>query len=217
MAVEVSGERNQRPLLLVLVVDDFDHRRLALVDGERLGFRVIVIAQRDAATVPLSVCCSGQHGCRYALRSHVTLQLREYQDDFEHGLAHRRACVELLVLADEDHSKLLQLAVHGGEVQQVTADTVDFPYEDMREHPQPDLLHHLLKFWAVCILARIARILIDDVVLRVQDEPRVVDEVLPLHRQGVLVYLVQGRYAGVYCHAGLIWQLYLCHAMSLSI
>ena len=173
-----------------------------------------------AAAIPLLVGGPGNHRCRHALARHVALELGEDQDDLEHGFAHRGRRIELLVLADESHAELLALGVHRREVQEIAADAVNLPDQHMREFTMLDALHHLLERRAVRILAGIPGILEDLIIFDAQDILRIIYHVLPLHRQGILVHLMQRGHAAVDCrflcswHRALPplgdWQMYLC-------
>lgn len=197
-------------------------RDLGFIVADREGIRLAVVAvsKRHAAAVPLSLGSPGVHRRGYALARHVALELRKDEDDLEHGLSHRSGGVELLIFADKSHAELLAPRVHRRKIEQIAADAVNLPDEHMRELATLDALHHLLERRAVRILAGVPSILEDLVVLDTQYVLGIVYHVLPLHRQGILVHLVQRGHAAVYCRFLCSWhralpplgdqQMYLC-------
>lgn len=132
-----------------------------------------------------------------ALARHVAFQLGKDEDDLEHGLAHRRGRIELLVLADERHAELLAPRVHRREIQQIAADAVDLPDQHMRELAGLDALQHRLERRAIGILAGIPGILEHLILLDTEDVLRVVYHILPLHWQGIPVHLMERGHAAV--------------------
>lgn len=134
----------------------------------------------------------------YAKSSCLTLQLCKDQHHFEHRFTHRRRRVELLIARDKRHAEHLQFLIHLGEVEQVSADTVNLPDEQMGVHTVPNLHHHFLKGRPISILSRIACILKNGIVADVQSIFAVADKVFPLHGQAVTVYLIRGRNTQVY-------------------
>ena len=127
--------------------------RLVLPDRKLPGFRIIVIAKGNPATVPLAVAGPGYHGGGHTLGRHISFKLRKYQDDFEHSLTYGRGGIKLLVFADKDNTELLQFLVHFRKVQQVTGNAVYFPDKHMRKLTVADAVHHILKGWPVGVLS----------------------------------------------------------------
>ena len=198
--VQYARLPDQGALLLVKVMDQLNDRRFRFARSEVVGIVVIVVTVRYPAAVPLTVICPGNHGGCHTLGSHVPLQLRKDQDDFEHCLAHSGRCVKLLVFADEYHAQVLQFVIHGCEVQKVPGDTVNLPYQEVSEAACPDLRHHFLELRTVSVLAGVPGILEDNAVLSTEHEFCVCQQVLLLHWKRVLVYLVKGRHPDVDSH-----------------
>lgn len=183
-------------------------RDLGFIVADREGIRLAVvgISKWHTAAIPFPLGGPGVHRRSDALARHVALELGKDQDDLEHGFAHRGRRIELLVLADERHAELLALGVHRREVQEITADAVNLPDEHMRELATLDALHHLLERWAVCILAGVPGILEDLVIFDIQNILGIVHHVLPLHRQGILVHLMNRGHAAVDCRLLCSWH-----------
>src|SRR5699024_7269093 len=179
------------------VPDDVDNLIFNRIDGELFGFPVVAVSVGDPPAVPLAVAGPGQHDSGNALGSHVPFQLREDQDDFEHGLADSVAGVELLVFADEGHAQVLQFFVHGGKVQYISADTVDLPDQQVRELAGAQPSHHELVVRPVGVFGGIAGVLEDNVVRYAQHHLGVYRQLPPLYLQRIPVYLIPRRHADI--------------------
>ena len=175
---------------LVQGVDQTDDFGLVLGDGEGLALFVVGVPVGNLATVPDAIIGAGHEDGADSLRGRFALQFRKDQDDFEHGFAHRGAGIELFVLRHEDHAKLFQLGVHDGKVQKVTADTVDFPDQQVRELAGPHSGHHLLIVWTVGIFGRVACILENHIVRDAEGIFCIVDEFFSLDGQTSPVNLI---------------------------
>lgn len=66
-----------------------------------------------------------------------------------HGLTDGGGGVELFILGDEGDTEGLQFIVHGGEVNQIAADAVDLPDDEVGKLASADAIHHGLIFGAV--------------------------------------------------------------------
>lgn len=159
-----------------------DDLGLITKDGKRLGFLVIRITERDGASVPSAFSGASEHGRRDALARHVAFELRKDENNLEHSLSHCGRCVKLLILRHERHADPLALRVHGRKIEQIAADAVDLPDEDMRKLTLPDARHHILKRRAVRILAGIARVLEDLIILDREHVACIVDHIRSLQR-----------------------------------
>ena len=124
-------------------------------------------------------------------------QFGKDEDDLEHGLAHGRRCVKLLRTGNKSNIQFSQLDVHLREVQQISADAVDFKHEDMRKFMAPAALHHILIRRPVCILAGIPSVGKYLIIRNAQNVLGVGNKGLPLRRQTIPVDLVHRRDAAV--------------------
>ena len=95
---------------------------------------------------------------------------------------------------------MLQFLAHGGKVDDVTADAVDLPDQQVRELTGTNTIHHRLIVRPVCVLGRVAGVGEHDVVVDAENHLAVRNQLALLHFQRVLVDLPVGRNANVYRH-----------------
>ena len=87
--------------------------------------------------------------------------------------------------------------MHGGEVNQVAADTVNLPDDKVGKLACADAIHHGLIFWAVCVLGRVAGVFKHDVVGDAQHQRDIGDKLAALNFEGVFVHLPMSRDANI--------------------
>jgi len=196
--IHLLGHIEQGLILFVKFGHLLDGLGLMPNDGECAAVLVPGVPVWDTPAVPLAIVGPGEHDGTDTLGGHLPLQLGEDEDDLQHGLANSGAGVELLVLGDEGDAQLLELIVHGGEVQQVPADAVNLPDHQVSELTGADPVHHGLVVRAVRVLGRIAGVLKDNVVHDPQEHLDIGGQLPALHLEGVLVDLPMRRDPDVY-------------------
>ncbi len=88
------------------------------------------------------------------------LQLCEHDANIQHGPSHRRGSIELLCERNKLHIVLLEQHHHVGEVQNGTADAVQFVNDHPGDQPTLDVLHQHLKLGPVRIFTAVTLVLI---------------------------------------------------------
>lgn len=149
---------------LVQGVDQTDDFGLVLGDGEGLALFVVGVPVGNLAAVPDAIIGAGHEDA--LTRSEVVL--RSSSAKIRMILSMASPIAELVSNCSFFDTKTtpssFSSAYHDGKVQKVTADTVDFPDQQVRELASPHSSHHLLIVWTVGIFGRVACILENHIV-----------------------------------------------------
>ena len=150
-AFRLGVELIDQPHLFRFLRVDLIHRGLNTLDGRRDQPESI----RNSAAHIEALLTAGVVGIRHALLNSFPFQLREYNADVEHGASHGRGSVEFFCRGYELDPVLSEFLHHIREVEDRTADAVQFVNNDLTDHPAFDVVHHFSKGRTVCIFTAV--------------------------------------------------------------